>query len=199
MSQFILVLYDSAHGATKNLAYLIAQGVSDTGMAVRIRCVPKVSAVCEQVASAIPDDGDLYCTADDLIECAGLALGSPVYFGNMSANMKYFWDNTVSVWLSGGLQNKPACVFASSGSMHGGQESTLLSMMLPLLHHGMMVLGLPYSNPELSTTLRGGTPYGATAVLGAKHDAVLSSEEKVLAIAQGRRLADTAKKLSQLA
>lgn len=199
MSQFILVLYDSAHGATKNLAYLIAQGVSDAGMAVRIRCVPKVSAVCEQVASTIPDDGDLYCTADDLIECAGLALGSPVYFGNMSANMKYFWDNTVSVWLSGGLQNKPACVFASSGSMHGGQESTLISMMLPLLHHGMMVLGLPYSNPELSTTLRGGTPYGATAVLGAKHDAVLSSEEKVLAIAQGRRLADTAKKLSQSA
>lgn len=199
MSQFILVLYDSAHGATKNLAYLIAQGVSDAGMAVRIRCVPKVSAVCEQVASIIPDDGDLYCTADDLIECAGLALGSPVYFGNMSANMKYFWDNTVSVWLSGGLQNKPACVFGSSGSMHGGQESTLISMMLPLLHHGMMVLGLSYSNPELSTTLRGGTPYGATAVLGAKHDAVLSSEEKVLAIAQGRRLADTAKKLSQSA
>lgn len=195
MSQYILVLYDSAHGTTKNLAYLIAQGVSDAGMAVKIRCVPKVSAVCEQIANPIPDEGDLYCTADDLIDCVGLALGSPVYFGNMSANMKYFWDHTVSVWLSGDLQNKPACVFASSGSMHGGQESTLLSMMLPLLHHGMLMLGLPYSNPELANTLRGGTPYGATAVSGAKHDAMLSHEEKALAIAQGKRLALTAQKL----
>ena len=195
MSQYILVLYDSAHGITKKLAYLIAQGVSDTGMAVKIRCVPKVSTVCEQIDDVIPDDGDLYCTADDLIDCAGLALGSPVYFGNMSANMKYFWDHTVSVWLSGGLQNKPACVFASSGSMHGGQESTLLSMMLPLLHHGMILLGLPYDNPELTNTLRGGTPYGATAVSGAKHDAILSHEEKALAIAQGKRLALTAQKL----
>lgn len=195
MSEYILVLYDSAHGTTKELAYLIAQGVTDAGVGVRIRCVPKVSAVCDQVAEVIPDAGDLYCTADDLHDCIGLALGSPVYFGNMSANMKYFWDNTVSVWLSGGLQGKPACVFGSSGSLHGGQESTLLTMMMPLLHHGMMVMGLPYKHPELSHTTRGGTPYGATGVSGSRHDLTLSQDEKILAMAQGSRLAQTALQL----
>lgn len=192
---YILVLYDSTHGTTKKLAYLIAQGVTDAGMAVKIRRVPKVSAVCEQTADAIPDEGDLYCTMQDLSRCDGLALGSPTHFGNMSASMKYFWDNTVSVWLAGELQGKPACVFSSSGSLHGGQESTLLTMMLPLMHHGMLLLGLPYSHRELSTTRQGGTPYGATAVVGVRHELPLSQEEKTLAIAQGIRIAMLAQKI----
>lgn len=192
---YVLVLFDSHKNATRDLAYLIAQGVNDAGMAVRVRCVPKVSAVSEQVAPSVPEAGELYCTAADLAGCAGLALGSPVYFGNMSANMKYFWDNTVTLWLAGELQGKPACVFGSSGSMHGGQESTLLTMMLPLLHHGMLLVGLPYAHPELSSTVHGGTPYGATAVTGARHDLMLSDDEKRLAIAQGVRLAQVAQKL----
>lgn len=196
MSQpYVLVLYDSVHGSTKRLAYLIAQGIMDAGMQVKIRCVPKVSAVSEQVADVIPDSGDLYCSMGDLAGCAGLALGSPTHFGNMSASMKYFWDHTVGLWLSGDLQGKPACVFTSSGSLHGGQESTLLSMMLPLFHHGMMLLGLPYAHPELSTTRQGGTPYGASQLAGVRHELPVSPEEKVLAIAQGKRLADLVKQL----
>lgn len=193
---YVLVLYDSNKGATKELAYLIAQGVMDSGVAVKIRRVPKVSAVCEQVADSIPDDGDLYCTQDDLADCAGLALGSPTHFGNMSASMKYFWDNTVSSWLSGALQGKPACVFTSTGSLHGGQETTLITMMMPLLHHGMLLMGLPYAHPELSTTARGGTPYGASHVAGARQEFPLTQDEKTLAIAQGTRLAGLVKQLN---
>lgn len=192
---YILVLYDSNKNTTKQLAYLIAQGVNDAGMAVKIRRVPKVSPLSEAVLPSIPDEGDLYCSIDELIDCAGLALGSPTHFGNMSASMKYFWDNTVSAWLAGDLQGKPACVFTSTGSQHGGQESTLLSMMLPLLHHGMLIMGLPYAYPELSNTTKGGTPYGASHVSGTQHQYPVSQDEQVLAIAQGRRLAMLAQKL----
>lgn len=193
---YVLVLYDTTKDSTKSLAYLIAQGVMDAGVAVKIRRVPKVSAVCEQVADSIPDDGDLYCTQDELADCAGLALGSPTHFGNMSASMKYFWDNTVSSWLSGALQGKPACVFTSTGSLHGGQETTLITMMMPLLHHGMLLMGLPYAHPELSTTARGGTPYGASHVSGVRHEFPLTQDEQALAIAQGARLAGLVKQLN---
>lgn len=197
---YILVLYYSQYGTTKDLAYHIAQGIedSDTGVGARIRTVPKVSAETQQTASSIPDEGDLYATMDDLKHCVGLALGSPTHFGNMSASMKYFWDNSVTLWLAGDLQNKPACVFTSTGSMHGGQETTLTSMMTPLLHHGMIVLGIPYSESALNRTQAGGTPYGASHVSGAKHDNAMTSDEKALAKAQGKRLARVAKALMSL-
>lgn len=192
---YILVLYQSNYGTTKQLAYQIAQGVTQTGMAVKIRTVPSVAAETTEIKPPIPEEGDLYCSADDLKDCVGLAMGSPTYFGNMSASLKYFLDNTVTVWMAGNLQNKPACVFTSTGSMHGGQETTLMSMMLPLLHHGMMMIGLPYSEPALNRTSRGGTPYGVTHVSGATHDHPMSEDEKLLAVAQGKRLAEVAKKL----
>ena len=194
---YVLVLYDTTKDTTKSLAYLIAQGVMDAGMAVKIRRVPKVSAVCEQIADGIPDESDLYCTQDELAGCAGLALGSPTHFGNMSASMKYFWDNTVSLWLAGDLQGKPACVFTSTGSLHGGQETTLITMMMPLLHHGMLLMGLPYAHSELSTTARGGTPYGASHVSGTRHEFAITQNEKALAIAQGARLATLVKQLAK--
>lgn len=194
---YILVLYYSQNGSTKELAYQIAQGIedSDTGLVARIRTVPKVSSNTEATESAIPDDGDLYATMDDLKHCVGLALGSATHFGNMAASMKYFWDNTVTLWLAGDLQNKPACVFTSTGSMHGGQETTLTSMMTPLLHHGMVILGIPYSESALNHTNQGGTPYGASHVSGASHDKIMSADEKALAKAQGKRLAKVAKAL----
>lgn len=192
---YILVLYHSTYGTTKQLAYQIAQGVQETGMMVKIRTVPTVSADTQASKPAIPDDGDLYCTFDDLKHCSGLALGSATHFGNMTAAMKYFWDNTVTLWMAGDLQGKPACVFTSTGSMHGGQESTLLTMMLPLLHHGMLLLGLPYANAELNRTNQGGTPYGASHVSGATHNNVMTQDEKTLAVAQGKRLAQVAQKL----
>ncbi|MDO4250959.1 MAG: NAD(P)H:quinone oxidoreductase [Moraxella sp.] len=197
MAPYVLVLYDSTHGATRQLAYLIAEGVLKAGVEVKIRCVPKVSTVCEQVAPSIPSEGDIYCSQADLIGCAAVALGSPTHFGNMSASMKYFWDNTVAVWLSGQLQGKPACVFTSTGSLHGGQESTLLTMMLPLLHHGMMVLGLPYAHGALSKTQSGGTPYGVSHWAGTSNEKGISGDEKTLAIAQGERLAWVVKKLGE--
>lgn len=200
MSQpYVLVLYHSTHGTTKALAYQIAQGVEDAGMAVRIRTVPTVAAETTQIKPAIPDDGDLYCTMDDLKNCSGLALGSPTHFGNMAASMKYFWDNTVTLWLAGNLQNKPASTFTTTGTMHGGQETTLVSMMFPLLHHGMMILGLPYAHAELNTTNRGGTPYGASHVSGVNHDQPITQDEQKLAQAQGRRLAHAAKALLTMA
>ncbi|ANB91945.1 tryptophan repressor-binding protein [Moraxella ovis] len=196
MTSYVLVLYDTNHHRTKELAYAIAEGVMNTGAAVKIRRVPKVSSVTEQMAPAIPDEGDLYCTMDELADCAALAVGSPTHFGNMSASMKYFWDNTVSQWLSGALQGKPACVFTSTGTMHGGNETTLVSMMMPLLHHGMLVVGLPYAHAELSRTVRGGTPYGVSSVTGATHEFAMTADERALAIAQGVRLANIAKKLA---
>lgn len=194
--QEILVLYYSQHGAVKQLAQLIARGVESVpGCQARLRTVPKVSTVCEATAPTIPDAGAPYVEPADLVECAGLALGSPTRFGNMAAAMKYFLDGGTGLWLNGALAGKPACVFTSSSSQHGGQESTLLSMMLPLLHHGMLLVGLPYSEPALSATQTGGTPYGVSHVAGPNNDRPISDDERKLAIAQGKRLAEVALKL----
>jgi NAD(P)H dehydrogenase (quinone) len=193
----VLVLYYSRHGATRQLAELIAEGVEIVpGVTARLRTVPAISAVCEATESDIPASGPPYVENKDLQECAGLALGSPTRFGNMASAMKYFLDNTTAEWLSGALVGKPACVFTSTGSMHGGQESTLLSMMIPLMHHGMVIVGLPYSHPELMNTQTGGTPYGVTHFAKADGSAPISADEKKLALAQGKRLAEMARKLS---
>lgn len=191
---YILVLYYSRHGSTRQLAKLIARGVESAGMKARLRTVPAVSTVCEATAPEIPDDGDLYCSTDDLAGCAGLALGSPTRFGNMAAPMKYFLDGTSGLWLSGTLIDKPAAVFTSTSSLHGGQESTLLSMMLPLLHHGMILIGLPYREAALNTTRSGGSPYGATHWAGADGRQSVTSEEQALSLALGKRLAQLASK-----
>lgn len=195
MSPYILVLYYSKYGATRQMAHLIAEGIEQQGMTAKIRTVPEIAAVTTASQPSVPEQGELYCDLDDLRQCSGLALGSPTRFGNMAAPMKYFLDQTSSLWLAGDLQGKPACVFTATGTMHGGQESTLLSMMTPLLHHGMFIMGLPYSQPALSSTQRGGTPYGASHVSGASHDQPLSEEEKQLCIAQGARLAKLAQRL----
>ena len=193
----ILVLYYSQNGSVLNLAREMAKGIdSVAGCEAVLRTVPKVSTVCEQVADSIPDSGAPYVSIEDLRECAGLAMGSPTRFGNMAAAMKYFLDGTSGVWLSGDLIGKPACVFTSSSSMHGGQESTLLTMMLPLLHQGMMVLGVPYSEADVGSTQTGGTPYGASHVSGSDGKNQLSPAEKRIAFAQGKRLAQTAAKLA---
>ncbi|HEV7856174.1 MAG TPA: NAD(P)H:quinone oxidoreductase [Herminiimonas sp.] len=192
----ILVLYYSRHGSTRKLAEFIGQGIdSVAGCEARLRTVPAVSTVTEATEPEVPGQGAPYVELRDLEECAGLALGSPTRFGNMAAAMKYFWDGTSSQWLSGTLAGKPACVFTSTGSLHGGQESTLLSMMLPLLHHGMTVLGVPYTQPELMTTSTGGTPYGASHWSGVSGTNAMSTESRALAIALGQRLATTAVKL----
>jgi NAD(P)H dehydrogenase (quinone) len=194
----ILVLYYSRHGATRRLAELIAQGVeSIPGCEARLRTVPAVSTVTEATEPDIPATGAPYVDLRDLEECAGLALGSPTRFGNMAAPLKYFLDGTSAQWLSGSLAGKPACVFTSTGSIHGGQEATLLSMMLPLLHHGMLLLGLPYTHPELMTTTSGGTPYGASHWSGANGTQAISDDTRLLSIALGRRLAKTASKLRE--
>jgi NAD(P)H dehydrogenase (quinone) len=192
----LLVLYYSRHGATRKMADLICQGIDGVpGCEARLRTVPAVSTLTEASAPAIPDDGPPYVEREDLAECDGLALGSPTRFGNMAAAMKYFWDGTSAEWLAGTLVGKPACVFTSTGSLHGGQESTLLSMMLPLLHHGMLLLGLPYTHPELMTTASGGSPYGASHWAGLNGDRQLSEDSRNLTIALGKRLAQTALKL----
>lgn len=191
----ILVLYYSRHGATRSLAYKIAQGIEAGGCEAVLRTVPQVSANNEQLETEVPNTGDPYVSKSDLINCAGLALGSPTRFGNMAAPMKYFLDSTSDIWLKGSLINKPACVFTSSGSMHGGQESTLLTMMIPLLHQGMVIAGLPYTEPELHDTTTGGSPYGVTHVAGKTANRGLSKDEQALAIAQGKRLASLASSL----
>ena len=195
---YILVLYYSLHGATEALALAVAQGIeSVTGVSARLRTVPKVSTVCESCEDTIPSQGAIYCTEDDLRHCQGLVLGSPTRFGNMAAPLKYFLDGTANLWLTGALVDKPAAVFTSTSSFHGGQESTLLSMQLPLLHHGMVICGLPYTEPTLHTTRSGGTPYGASHIAGThslrKGHQSMTTEERELAIALGRRVA----KLSQ--
>ncbi|MFW2076413.1 NAD(P)H:quinone oxidoreductase [Acinetobacter sp. ULE_I010] len=195
MQPYVLVLYYSKYGSTKEMAHLIANGVEAADVAVKIRTVPNLATVVTEAQASIPEDGDIYCTLDDLQNCAGLALGSPTRFGNMASEMKYFWDQTTSLWLNGALHNKPACVFTSSGSMHGGQESTLLTMLPPLFHHGMMMMGLTNANPALSNTKSGGTPYGASHVSGPLHDLGLSQDEKILCEEQGKRLGDIVKKL----
>ncbi|MFW9611858.1 MAG: NAD(P)H:quinone oxidoreductase [Fluviibacter sp.] len=192
----ILVLYYSHKGSVEALANAVARGIdSVAGAEAVLRTVPRVSTVCEATEASVPAQGAPYVTLQDLSDCAGLALGSPVRFGNMAAPMKYFWDSTIAPWLSGELTGKPAAVFTSSGSMHGGNETTLLSMMLPLFHHGMLLMGLPYSHPELSSTQSGGTPYGASHVSGMNGTPNLSQDATVLAKALGRRLAETTLKL----
>lgn len=194
----ILVLYYSQGGAVREMAQLIARGIESVqGAKARIRTVPKVSANCEATEADIPASGAPYAELKDLEECAGLALGSPTRFGNMAAPMKYFLDGTSGLWLKGALIGKPAAVFTSSGSMHGGNETTLLTMMLPLMHHGMLMVSLPYSEPSLSTTQSGGTPYGASHVGGTMDDKPITDDEKKLCIALGKRLAETALKLNK--
>lgn len=194
----ILVLYYSRYGATAEMARYIARGVEEIGnMQARLRTVPAVSTVTEATADDIPDQGAPYATVDDLRECAGLALGSPTRFGNMAAPMKYFIDSTSALWLEGSLIGKPAAVFTSTSSLHGGQETTLISMMLPLMHHGMLLLGIPYSMPELMNTRGGGTPYGASHVAGANNDAPITRDEKELCQTLGTRLATVALALTR--
>ncbi|HTO47834.1 MAG TPA: NAD(P)H:quinone oxidoreductase [Burkholderiales bacterium] len=194
----VLVLYYSRYGAVRDMARWVAHGVERVeGVRARLRTVPKVSAVSEAVAPEVPDSGAPYCELADLEACAGLALGSPTRFGNMAAPMKYFWDGTAELWLRGTLSGKPAAVFSSSSSLHGGQETTLVSMMLPLLHHGMLIVGLPYVEPGLMATASGGTPYGASHVAGAASDRAIDETEKVLCIALGRRLADIVRRMAK--
>jgi NAD(P)H dehydrogenase (quinone) len=196
--QEVLVLYYSRTGAVRQLAQLVARGIDGVpGVRARLRTVPAVSTVCEAVEPAIPDSGAPYAELKDLEECVGLALGSPTRFGNMAAPLKYFLDSTSGLWLKGTLAGKPAALFTSTSTLHGGQESTLLSMMLPLLHHGMLILGLPYTESELNTTASGGTPYGLSHVAGLNSDRPISEEEHRLALALGRRLAQSALKLAR--
>ncbi|MDG1951060.1 MAG: NAD(P)H:quinone oxidoreductase [Gammaproteobacteria bacterium] len=193
---FILILYYSRHGSTEEMAKLIARGVEFSGkLEARLRCVPDVSPTTEAVDSEIPDAGAVFCDENDLKNCAGLALGSPTRFGNMAAPLKYFIDNTSSLWISGSLVDKPFATFTSTSSLHGGQESTLLSMALPLLHHGMLFCGIPYTDTKLRETESGGTPYGASHWSGTRGDKAISAEEKNLCITQGQRLATIACKL----
>ena len=187
---FVLVLYYSRHGATAEMAAQVARGVeSVAGVAARLRTVPPVSADCEQTGDEIPADGPLYCELDDLRDCAALVMGSPTRFGNMAAPLKYFLDQTSSLWLSGAMIDKPAGVFTSTSSLHGGQETTLLSMMLPLLHHGMVIAGLPYSEAGLLNTTSGGTPYGASHWAGADNGRAVDAVEAGLCRALGARVA----------
>jgi NAD(P)H dehydrogenase (quinone) len=195
---YILVLYYSRYGATAEMARQVARGIESVpGMEARLRTVPAVSTVCEAVEDSIPPTGAPYATLEDLRHCAGLALGSPTRFGNMAAPLKYFLDGTSALWLGGALSGKPAGVFTSTSSLHGGQEATLLSMMLPLLHHGMILLGLPYSEPELIRTRSGGTPYGPSHLAGPDSDLPLTEDERRLCVALGKRLAETAGALSR--
>jgi len=196
MSRDILVLYYSRTGHTARLARLLARGVEEVpGMQARLRQVPPVAPVTELAQPPEPEEGAPYASRQDLLECVGLALGSPTRFGNMAAPLKYFLDNTGAEWASGALAGKPAAVFTSTSTMHGGQESTLLSMALPLLHHGMLLVGVPYTEPALTATHSGGTPYGASHVSGPQGDNAISEHERELARALGRRLADVARRL----
>ncbi|MGD8615151.1 MAG: NAD(P)H:quinone oxidoreductase [Gammaproteobacteria bacterium] len=192
----ILVLYYSRYGATAKMAELVARGIEEVpGMQARVRTVPSVSAVCEATEDSIPSEGPPYASIDDLRECAGLALGSPTRFGNMAAPLKYFLDSTGTLWLGAELSGKPAAVFTSTASLHGGQETTLISMMLPLLHHGMLLTGIPYSETDLLHTEAGGTPYGASHLAGTDSNRPLTEAEQRLCRALGKRLAETALKL----
>jgi len=192
----ILVLYYSVGGSVRRMAELVAEGVERVpGAAARVRTVPKVATVTHEAQPDIPPEGAPYCELADLASCAGLALGSPTRFGNMAAPMKHFLDGTGPLWLKGTLAGRPACVFTSTASMHGGQEATLVSMMLPLLHHGMVIVGLPYTQAELNATRTGGTPYGPSHVAGVADDQPVTDAERALCVAQGRRLAEIALKL----
>ncbi len=193
----VLVLYYSQSGAVKQMAQLVARGVEQVpGVKARLRTVPKVAPITQEIAPAVPDSGAPYAELNDLQDCIGVALGSPTRFGNMAAALKYFWDGTSELWLKGALAGKPAAVFTSTGTQHGGQETTLISMMLPLMHHGMLIVGLPYTEAALSTTRSGGSPYGASHVAGLTNDTIISEDEKKLTIALGKRLAQVAVKLA---
>jgi NAD(P)H dehydrogenase (quinone) len=195
---YILVLYYSRYGAVKQMAEYVARGIESVSHSeARIRTVPPVSFTTEATDPEVPDSGAPYVTLDDLKNCAGLALGSPTRFGNMAAPLKYFLDQTSSLWLSGALVNKPAAVFTSTSSMHGGQETTLISMMLPLLHHGLIMVGIPYTEPDLTSTLSGGTPYGASHLAGKASKNPVTEEEKRLCFALGKRLAEVALKMDR--
>ena len=192
---YILILYYSHNGNTKKMAEKIADGVEMSGLEARVRTVPPISNVCESSQSDIPDKGHLYCTQEDLRESLGLILGSPTRFGNMAAPLKYFLDMTGDIWINGGLIGKPAGVFTSTGSLHGGQETTLLTMMLPLMHQGMILAGLPYSEQALHNTQRGGTPYGASCQTG-KDFNDMTNDESDLCVALGKRISSLAKLLT---
>ena len=208
MHRYVLVLYFSRRGTTAALAAQVARGIVDHGeFEARLRTVPTVSATTDRTAPVVPDEGAIYCTKDDLAGCAALALGSPTRFGNMAAPLKHFLDGTADLWMSGALVGRPAGLFTSSASMHGGQESTLLTMMVPLLHHGMLITGVPYTEPALLSTRSGGSPYGASHIAdraslsaggdGADDAPGLSADERSLAVALGRRLADIASRLQE--
>jgi NAD(P)H dehydrogenase (quinone) len=193
----ILVLYYSAHGSVRSMAQLVARGVNQvTGASARVRTVPPVAPRTQQTEPPVPDEGAPYAELADLEQCAGLVLGSPTRFGSMAAPLKYFLDTTGALWARGALAGKPAAVFTSTASLHGGQETTLTSMMLPLLHHGMLIVGLPYTLPEISSTSSGGTPYGASHWAGPADDKPLTDEERILCIALGKRLAELVMKLA---
>ena len=191
----ILILYYSRHGKTAELANLIARGVEDTGCSATLRTVAEVSTVCEAVEDNIPDSGAPYVSLAEFKDCDGLIIGSPTRFGNMAAPLKYFLDSTSGLWLSGAMSGKPAGLFTATSTIHGGQESTLLSMMLPLLHHGMVISGIPYTEAELHTSTSGGSPYGASHFSGNHNENTISDEEKKLCFALGKRIANLAKKL----
>ena len=194
----ILVLYYSVGGSVRRMADLVAEGVERVpGAAARLRTVPRVAPMTQVAAPAVPESGAPYAELGDLEECAGLALGSPTRFGNMAAPMKHFLDGTALLWQRGTLAGKPASVFTSTASLHGGQEATLLSMMLPLLHHGMLIVGTPYTQPELNATRGGGTPYGASHFAGTADDLPITADERSLCVAQGRRLAEVALQLAR--
>lgn len=197
MSQpFVLVLYYSRHGATRTMAEAIARGIeSVSGVEARLRTVPEISAECEAVSDTIPGEGDLYCTDEDLRQCSGLVLGSPTRFGTMAAPLKYYLETTSNLWMNGALIDKPAAAFTSTASLHGGQEATLLSMMVPLLHHGMILAGIPYSQTGLLETKTGGTPYGASHVAGKSGENPVDPIELELCVAQGKRVAELALRL----
>ncbi|MEX0958692.1 MAG: NAD(P)H:quinone oxidoreductase [Burkholderiales bacterium] len=195
----VLVLYYSHTGAVRQMAQLVARGIEQVpGAHARVRTVPKISTVCEATEPEVPQEGAPYAKVRDLEECSGLALGSPTRFGNMAAPMKYFLDGTGALWQNGTLAGKPAAVFTSTASMHGGQESTLLSMMLPLLHHGMLIVGLPYTEHELNSTRSGGTPYGASHLAGKNAELPVTEEERRLCLRLGQRLAEAAIKLARM-
>ena len=194
----VLVLYYSLHGNVARMARLVARGIEEVdGVQARVRTVPRVSTVCEASEDSVPADGPPYVTRQDLEQCAALALGSPTRFGNMAAPLKYFLDGTATQWLSGTLAGKPAAVFTSTSTLHGGQETTLLSMMLPLLHHGMLIVGIPYTEKQLTTTRSGGTPYGASHLAGPHSDMAISDEEQQLCVALGRRVATRSARLAE--
>ncbi|PCJ27790.1 MAG: NAD(P)H-quinone oxidoreductase [SAR86 cluster bacterium] len=194
---YILIVYYSRYGATEKMAQLIARGVEQTqNIEARIRTVPSVSATTEAVEPEVPADGAIYCTDEDLRNCTGLLIGSPTRFGNMASALKYFIDGTGGIWASGALINKPFAAFTSTSSLHGGQESTLLTMAIPLLHHGMVYCGIPYSESALNTTSSGGTPYGASHLAGADNKNSISEDEKTLCLALGKRMAELALKLN---